>query len=132
MEALAAVALGGAVGALARSALQARLAPADPAALPAVTLGINLAGALVLGALMTLVLEVWPPTRLVRPLLGIGLIGAFTTMSGFALETVRMVGAGAVLGALVYVALSLGGGLLAVLLGVVTARSLGGRRRRRR
>lgn len=129
---LAAVALGGAVGTLGRYVLELRLAPADPAALPAVTLAINLAGALLLGAVMTLVLEVWPPTRLTRPFLAIGLIGAFTTMSSFALETVRMLGAGAVLGAFVYVALSLGGGLVAVLLGVVMVRSLAALRRRGR
>ncbi len=106
---VAAVALGGAIGTLGRYALELRLAPADPAVLPVVTLGINLAGALLLGALMTLILEVWPPTRLARPFLAIGLIGAFTTMSSFALETVRMLGAGAVLGAFVYVGLSLEG-----------------------
>ena len=128
----AAVGVGGAVGTLGRYVLELRLAPRDPAVLPLVTLGINLEGAFLLGAVMTLVLEVWPPTRLARPFLAIGLIGAFTTMSSFALETVRMLGAGAVLGAFVYVALSLGGGLVAALLGVVMARSLAALRRRGR
>lgn len=128
----AAVGLGGAVGTLGRYVPELRLAPRDPAVLPAVTLGINPAGALLLGAVMTLALEVWPPTRLARPFLAIGLIGAFTTMSSFALETVRMLRAGPMLGALVYVALSVGGGLVAVLLGAVMARSLAALRRRGR
>jgi CrcB protein len=128
-----AVALGGAVGTLGRYALEARFAPADPAGFPVVTLAINLAGALALGAVMTLILEVWPPTRLARPFLGIGLIGAFTTMATFALETVRMLEAGAVVRALAYVGCSLVGGVGAVLLGAAVARALPvlGRRGRR-
>lgn len=132
MGSVAAVALGGAIGTLGRYALEARFAPADPAALPAVTLGINLAGALALGATLTLILEVWPPTRFLRPFLAIGLLGAFTTMSGLALETLRMLEAGAARGAFAYVVLSLSGGMVAVLLGAVIARSLSAPRRRGR
>ncbi len=120
---LGAVAAGGALGALGRYTLEERFSPADPAAFPATTLAINLGGALALGFVMTLVLEVWPPTRLVRPLLGIGLLGAFTTMSGFVLELERMASAGAVGGALLYAAVSIAGGLVAMLTGIAAARA---------
>jgi CrcB protein len=128
----AAVALGGAVGTLGRYALEARFAPADPAGFPVVTLGINIAGALVLGAVITLILEVWPPTRLLRPFLAIGVLGAFTTMATFSLEAVRMLEAGAVVGALAYAGCSLAGGVGAVLLGAAGARALPVLRRRAR
>lgn len=127
---MAAVALGGALGAAARSALEERWAPHDSAGVPVVTLLVNVGGALALGLLMTLVLEVWPPTRLVRPLLGIGLIGAFTTMSTFALELVRLLEAGAVARAVLYAGLSVAGGLAGVAAGAAIPRALPRLRRR--
>ncbi|GBC87426.1 Putative fluoride ion transporter CrcB [bacterium HR12] len=120
---LAAVALGGAIGSVLRFALEERWAPRGPAAVPVVTLLVNVGGAAALGLLMTLVLEVWPPTRLVRPFLGIGLLGAFTTMSTFALEVVRLARAGAVVAALLYGGMTAAGGLVGVVVGGAAARA---------
>ncbi len=121
---LGAVAAGGALGALGRYVLEERFAPADPATFPAATLAINLSGALALGLVITLVLEVWPPTRLVRPFLGIGLLGAFTTMSGLVLELQRMAAAGALGGAVLYAVASVAGGLVAMVAGIAAARAV--------
>ncbi|MCU1600601.1 MAG: chromosome condensation protein CrcB [Frankiales bacterium] len=72
------VALGGVVGSLARYGLGS--------ALPGIwtTFGINVAGSFLLGALVVR----WPPGHWSRPLLGSGVLGGFTTMSGLAVQAV--------------------------------------------
>ena len=118
---LLAVALGGGLGACARYELALTFAPTSPPALPWVTLLINLSGSFVLGLVLTMVLDVWPPTTYVRPFVGIGVLGGFTTFSTFVVESARLTGHGQVALALAYVAVSLAGGLVACALGYGTA-----------
>lgn len=82
----AAIGLGGALGGVARYEI-ALAAPTSAGGFPWATWWINLAGALVLGVVVTLVVERWPPTRYVRPFVGIGVCGGFTTWSTFMTET---------------------------------------------
>ncbi len=84
---------------------------------------INLAGAFVLGYLVRHV-EWRGSHRLVRPLLGPGFCGAFTTFSTMQLELLDMVRAGHGWLALGYAAASLAGGLAAVELGTLTVQRL--------
>jgi CrcB protein len=128
---LSAVALGGGIGACARYELALAFAAPVPPAFPTVTLTINLAGSLLLGALLTLILEVWPPTRYVRPFAAIGLLGGFTTFSTFVVETDRLTAAGDALPALAYVAVSLLGGIACCVLGAAAASAWGRRPARR-
>lgn len=107
------VAFGGAVGSLARWALET-LWPTPPRGLPWATLVINVSGCALLGALLVLVLEVWPPSRYVRPLLGTGVLGGFTTFSTAMAETRALVAGGSSGTAVAYVAASLLLGLVAV------------------
>lgn len=81
------VALGGAVGAVLRFYLSETL-PSE--AFPWATLSVNLVGSFLLGVVMaaTLVDAIGETQAL---LLGVGLLGAFTTMSTFSVETVVMV-----------------------------------------
>lgn len=116
-----AVAIGGGIGAWCRYELTLRFAPTSPPALPTVTLGINLVGSFLLGFLLTLVLEYWPPTRYVRSFAAIGILGGFTTFSTFVVETDRLFGAGLATRAVLYLAVTLFGGLVAVALGSATA-----------
>ncbi len=112
-----AVAIGGGIGSGIRYEIGLRWGSVDLAVFPWTTLTINLVGAFLLGVLMTLVLEHWPPTRYVRPFVGIGVLGGFTTFSTFALETVRL-GRTHHAGAMaLYIAASLVGGLSAAILG---------------
>lgn len=90
-------------------------------AFPTVTLVINLTGSFVLGGLLTLVLEFWPPTRYVRPFGAIGVLGGYTTFSTFTVEIVRLVQANRTGLAVTYAAVSLLGGAVAVYLGSVVA-----------
>lgn len=127
-DVLAAIAAGGALGALGRFGV-ARLVPhGDPADLPVATLAVNLVGCLLIGVLMWLVLEVWGERRYARPFLGVGVLGGFTTFSAFAVEVRDMLAAQAWAVAAAYVVASIVLGLLAVRVGYLagaraTARS---------
>lgn len=120
---LLAIALGGAFGSPTRYAI-GRLVPAGAGGFPWATFLINVTGSLVLGALLTLIVERWPPTRYVRPFAAIGFLGAYTTFSTFMVETDLLVKDGHVAVALAYTAGSLAVGLLAAYVGIVSIRIL--------
>ena len=114
------VAAGGALGAVTRYGVGVWLARRD-VALPWATLLVNVLGCLALGALM-----VWVSGRddlapRVRAFVGIGLLGSLTTFSTFGLETVELMRQGETSAALTHVALNLGLGLGAVLVGRAAA-----------
>ena len=99
------VAVGGALGAVLRWVL----APSPEAeGVPWGTLGVNLLGSLLLGVMTVLLAEAML-TREQALALGTGLLGAFTTMSTFAVEVVRMVDGGERILAVVYVLTTLVG-----------------------
>ncbi len=119
---LVAVAVGGALGAAARDELATRF-PTPAGSFPWVTFFINVSGSLLLGLLLTFVLERWPPTRYVRPLVAIGVLGAYTTFSTFVVETDLLFRDGYVAVGVVYVVASLAAGCAAVYIGIVAGRS---------
>jgi CrcB protein len=82
---LAAVSAGGALGALARYGLLLAW-PTRHGAFPWGTFVINVAGCFAIGVLMVLVTEVRTAHPLVRPFLGTGVLGGFTTFSTYAEE----------------------------------------------
>ncbi|MGK8520222.1 fluoride efflux transporter FluC [Nocardia asteroides] len=79
------VAAGGALGALARYGL-AQWVPARPWHFPLATFLTNVAGCFAIGVLMVAVTEIWAAHRLLRPFLGVGVLGGFTTFSTYANE----------------------------------------------
>ncbi len=79
---LAAIAVGGGVGSVARYLLSAAF-PAGHG-FPWAVFGVNVSGCFCLGVLIVYLLEVWPPRRLLRPFLAVGLIGGYTTFSTYA------------------------------------------------
>ncbi|HWX86977.1 MAG TPA: fluoride efflux transporter CrcB [Solirubrobacteraceae bacterium] len=86
---LLAIACGGAIGALARIGISQAF-PASPGSWPWATFAVNIAGALMIGYLMTRLQERLPVSTLRRPLLGTGLCGALTTFSTVQIELLRM------------------------------------------
>jgi CrcB protein len=87
MTQLLLVALGGAVGSLARYGVGLAAARWFGLAFPWGTLFVNVAGGLAMGVLAA---RVGPEQEGLRLLLGVGLLGGFTTFSAFSLETVRL------------------------------------------
>jgi CrcB protein len=118
-------ALGGVLGALARSAVGAAL-PHSPGGWPWATLLVNLTGCLLLGLLISVVAVHLPEATWPRPFLAVGVLGGFTTFSAFAVEVVELMDAGAAVLAAGYVVLSVLGGIVAVAVGARAGRELVG------
>jgi len=118
---LAAIAVGGVIGATARYGLEQAI-PTPSSGFPVATFVINLVGSLLLGFVIVISLERLAPTRYVRPFLATGIIGSFTTFSTFAVENVELVHDGAILVAALYVPVTLVGGITASWVGIVAAR----------
>lgn len=125
---LAAVAVGGLIGAPLRYELGGALPP-RPGAFPLATFAINVSGSLVLGALLTLIVERWPPNEYLRPFLATGILGAYTTWSTFMVDADNLVREGHPAMAAGYVGASLAAGLAAVYTGMVLGRAWPRRRR---
>lgn len=125
---LAAISAGGVLGALARYGLTEAFAH-RPGGFGWATFGINVSGCLLIGVLMVLVSDVWTG-RLLRPFLGVGVLGGFTTFSTYVLDIQRAVAAGAIRTALLYLIMTMVGALVAVWAGS-TMTSWVLRRRRR-
>ncbi|HEX5969603.1 MAG TPA: fluoride efflux transporter CrcB [Intrasporangium sp.] len=121
LDVLGVIAAGGALGAVARYAA-GELWPHASDGVPWATLGVNAIGSFLLGLLMFYVTDVWPPRRYVRPFLGVGVLGGFTTFSTYALETRALLAHGRVVSALGYLV-----GTLVLALGAVVAGALVGR-----
>ena len=117
------IALGGAVGAVLRYGVTRACQPLGREAFPVGTLVANLTGALALGFLVTFLVQksgVPPASRLG---LTAGVLGAYTTFSTFSLETLALLEDGAWQRAVLYVSLSVGGGIALAWLGQLLARA---------
>lgn len=116
-----AIAAGGSLGTLARYGVERTLAVPEHA-FPWPTFVVNVAGSFLLGVVVTLVVERWPPTRFVRPFAAIGFCGGFTTFSTMMVEAAQRGQHGRVGLALGYLAASVVAGVAAAVLGMAAAR----------
>lgn len=91
MGAIGAVALGGALGSLARHGVNVALAHAFVRAVPYATAAVNLLGSLTIGVLAGLLASgrlTMSPNM--RTFVFVGLLGGFTTFSSFMLDTLTL------------------------------------------
>ncbi|MBA2738100.1 MAG: fluoride efflux transporter CrcB [Nocardioidaceae bacterium] len=119
---LAAIAFGGAVGAAARYGASVLLPPA-PLGWPWATVLVNLSGCALVGVLMVLVAERQDVHPLLRPFLGVGVLGGYTTFSTYAVDAVVLADAGRLALALGYLVVTATGAVLAVALAAGAARA---------
>ncbi|UGQ15454.1 fluoride efflux transporter CrcB [Yinghuangia sp. ASG 101] len=87
---LGVIAIGGALGASARYGA-GLLWPTPAGAFPWTTFGVNALGCTVMGAFMVLATEMRTAHHLVRPFVGTGILGGFTTFSTYAVDIRRLV-----------------------------------------
>ncbi len=127
----AAVAVGGVIGAEARYGVGLVIAHA-PDAFPWSTVVINVVGCFCLGLLMSFLGQLSAPHRLIRPFVGIGILGGFTTFSTFSVDAERLVRDHRVPTAGLYVLITLVAAALAVAAATVVAQLAGNRLRHRR
>lgn len=116
------VMLGGAIGAGARHLTgRAALALWGPG-FPWGTLIVNLAGGMLMGLLAGWLAARASGDDALRYLLGVGVLGGFTTFSAFSLETANMLQRGDHGVALLYILASVAGSILALFAGLQLAR----------
>ncbi len=128
---LGAIAVGGAVGAVGRYAItEAWERPTT--GFPWAVLTVNVVGCALIGMLMVLIEEEVSRHHLVRPFLGVGLLGGFTTFSAYALDVEQLTRAGAEPTAAAYLVVTVAGALLAVAIGITATMALLRFRRRHR
>jgi CrcB protein len=117
---LAAIYAGGVIGALARVGL-AQALPHSTDGWPWATFGVNMLGALLLGAFVAQLRD-HPAERLTHPFLTTGICGTLTTFATLQLELFEMVDAGHLGLAAAYVAATLVVGYAFVRIGLVIER----------
>jgi CrcB protein len=121
----AAVAVGGALGAMLRYYLSGSALGRMAAPFPTATLVINVTGSFLLGLFLTLAAERVQIAPHVRLAFAVGFVGAYTTFSTFEWETAKLIETNDWARALLYVGLSCVLGLAAVWAGITAARKLG-------
>ncbi len=123
MNAWVAVALGSALGGVARHGI-ARLWPMVPGAWPVATMSVNIVGSFAIGLLAALTARDSGETA--RLFWMTGVLGGFTTYSAFALETVTLASAGSAGRAALYVAATVALCLVAAVAGRTLGLALAG------
>jgi len=121
MYGLLTVMLGGALGSGARYALGTAVTARMGSGFPWHTLAVNLLGGLAMGVLAGGLARSGESEPL-RLLLGVGMLGGFTTFSAFSLDTVRLFENGGASAALAYIAASVAGSLLLTAVGLMLVR----------
>jgi CrcB protein len=117
-----AIAVTGALGALARYWLDGAVARRTGGGFPWGTFAVNVTGSFLLGLVFTLLTERHRVDPWLRSALTIGFLGAYTTFSTLSLETYRLLEYGAVGLALANALGTLAAGLAALYVGVVLGR----------
>lgn len=116
------VAAGGALGTAARFLLTSALARVLREQFPWSTLTVNVSGSLLLGCLVAFAAG----SEALSPFLGAGLLGGYTTVSSFALQTVVLQQQRSARAAATYLLISAFGSLAAAALGYVLGSALHG------
>ena len=124
MKTVMAIALGGALGAVARHFISHWSVVALGNGFPWGTLTVNVVGCFGLGVVVEVMALVWSPAADWRAFLTVGLLGAFTTFSAFALDISILHERGEMLQAILYVTVSVAGSIAAIFAGMSLTRAV--------
>ena len=123
------VALGGAIGSVLRYQvgrwMTYWLGPQAVTQFPWATLAVNAAGSVLMGLLAGWLLRHGPGGEELRLLLGVGVLGGFTTFSAFSLEMVMLMQRGQFAYAALYLILSVALGITGLVFGLAVMRLAG-------
>jgi len=122
MSTVLAIAAGGAVGAVARHLLTIQVGHLLGLGFPYGTMIINIAGSMMLGALIEGLALFWSVGTEFRAFLVVGILGSFTTFSTFSLDVMVLINRGEFLPASLYVLASVGFALVAFAGGMAAVR----------
>ncbi|MGG5259170.1 fluoride efflux transporter FluC [Phycicoccus avicenniae] len=120
---LGVVAAGGIIGSLGRWLVGLAL-PHPAGGFPWSTFLVNVTGALAMGLLVAYLVDRPGAHRLLRPFVGVGVLGGWTTFSALAVDAVQLAAGKHVQLALLYVAATFLVGTLAVAAGIVGGRKV--------
>ena len=123
MELYFSIALGGALGALARYQISVFFTSHYLSVIPWGTIFANVVGSFLMGVLFIILQERFAQNEVLKGLLAVGFLGAMTTFSSFSLETLIMLQKGNFTYAFGYVIASVGFCLMAAYVGIQVARS---------
>lgn len=118
MHSLVAIALGGAIGALARHFVSGAVTRLVGAGFPFGTFTVNILGSMAMGFLIVAFAHKLDVTPGLRSFLAVGFLGSFTTFSTYSMETVLLIERGDWQGAVLYAGGSLVVGVLALFAGM--------------
>jgi CrcB protein len=118
------IGVAGFLGAIARYGVDGWVSERTRGQFPWGTLVVNVTGCFLLGFVFALLTERFLPHPQLRTALTIGFLGAYTTFSTFAFETMRLAEDGATLPALGNVMASVGAGIVAVYAGTWAGRAM--------
>ena len=124
MKIILMIAVGGALGAVARYGVLIGLGNLIGFGFPYGTMAINICGSFLLGALVEIMALIWSPSEELRLFFVVGVLGAFTTFSSFSLDTITLIQRSELLLAVFYVAGSVLLSIAGFLAGLVLFRSL--------
>jgi fluoride exporter len=116
------VAIGGAVGSIARYLMASSIQTASGWEFPIGTVLVNILGCFLIGILYVLLVARPDPRHELRALLIVGVMGGFTTFSSFSLETVTLAMNGHYTSATLNVVISVAACLVGTVLGIALAR----------
>ncbi|MDA0369145.1 MAG: fluoride efflux transporter CrcB [Proteobacteria bacterium] len=124
MKIIAAIAIGGAVGAVARHLVGAQMLKLLGHGFPWGTITANVAGSFALGALVEVMALRWNVGPELRAFMTVGVLGAFTTFSTFSLDVAVLSGRGALVPAGLYVLATVSLSIVALFFGLWLFRQL--------
>lgn len=127
MNAFLLIGIGGVVGANARYQISTWAAGRFGAAFPYGTFLVNVSGSVVIGFVLTIAVDLLQDDTTARLLIATGFLGAYTTFSTFAYETVALLRQGDVRSALSNALGSAGLGIAGAAAGILVATLLTGR-----